>query len=132
MYKIYINQKPLILISDKQVEIFKDKEEILLARYPGKAKFLLNYIDMLEKGNKNMQVVLYDHDIDKLYRDLKTIAPPVKAAGGIVFNENNELLAIFRKGYWDLPKGHIHRNEKKKDAAIREVMEETGVKDLEI
>ena len=28
---------------------------------------------------------------------------------------------------WDLPKGKIEKNEKKKEAAIREVMEECGI-----
>jgi hypothetical protein len=29
------------------------------------------------------------------------------AAGGLVFNELNELLMIFRRGKWDLPKGKL-------------------------
>ncbi len=132
MYKIYINEKPLILISDDKVKDFKNKDNILLAKYPGKSKFLFNYIDMLEKGTKFEEVVLYDTYDKKIYNDLKKIAPPVKAAGGVVFNDQKELLVIFRKGYWDLPKGHIHKNEKKKDAGIREVMEETGINNIEI
>ena len=47
-------------------------------------------------------------------------------------NENNEILFIFRKGSWDLPKGKIDLGETKKEAAIREVMEETGVTNLEL
>ncbi len=132
MYEIYINEKPLIIISDDKVENFRNKDNILLAKYAGKPKFLLNYIDMMEKGTKFDKVVLYDSDVKKIYKDLKTIASPVKAAGGIVFNNNHELLVIFRKGFWDLPKGHIHRNEKKKDAGVREVKEETGLENIEV
>ncbi len=132
MYEIYVNEKPLILISDNKVDKFRSKDNILLAKYPGKPKFLLNYIDMMEKGSKFDKVVLYDTDAKKIYKDLKTIASPVKAAGGIVFNNKNELLVIFRKGFWDLPKGHIHKNEKKKDAGAREVAEETGLRNIEV
>ncbi len=132
MYEIYINEKPLIIISDDKVKNFRNKDNILLAKYAGKPKFLLNYIDMMEKGTKFDKVVLYDKDAKNIYRDLKTIASPVKAAGGIVFNNKHELLVIFRKGFWDLPKGHIHKNEKKKDAGVREVMEETGLENIEV
>ena len=39
---------------------------------------------------------------------------------------------IFRNGVWDLPKGKTEVDENIKDCAIREVMEETGVENLEI
>ena len=35
----------------------------------------------------------------------------IEAAGGMVFNEKNELLMIFRRGFWDLPKGKIDPGE---------------------
>src|SRR5699024_8779095 len=54
------------------------------------------------------------------------------AGGGLVYNTNNEVLFIFRKGKWDLPKGHTKKNESIERSAIREVEEETGVKNLEI
>lgn len=51
----------------------------------------------------------------------------IKAAGGLVSNEENKYLFIFRKEKWDLPKGKLDQDEKTKDAAIREVQEECGV-----
>jgi 8-oxo-dGTP pyrophosphatase MutT (NUDIX family) len=51
------------------------------------------------------------------------------AAGGIVKSEKGYLF-IFRRGCWDFPKGKIDENETPKEAAIREVQEETGLKDL--
>ncbi|MES2621219.1 MAG: NUDIX domain-containing protein, partial [Bacteroidota bacterium] len=59
--------------------------------------------------------------------DFMDIANLVMAGGGIVTNEQNELLLIFRRGKWDLPKGKIEVNEKITDGALREVEEETGV-----
>ena len=51
----------------------------------------------------------------------------VEAAGGLVFNQKNQLLCIYRWNKWDLPKGKIEKNEEMRDAAIREVQEETGI-----
>ncbi|WP_160162374.1 NUDIX hydrolase [Ochrovirga pacifica] len=55
-----------------------------------------------------------------------------KAAGGVVVNSNEEMLWIFRNNVWDLPKGHIENEETKEIAAIREVEEECGAKELYI
>ena len=55
---------------------------------------------------------------------------PIIAAGGIVMNPNQEILWIFRRGYWDLPKGKLDSNETIEACAIREVMEETGISHL--
>ena len=45
----------------------------------------------------------------------------IEAAGGIVENSNGEILLIFRRGRWDLPKGHIDAGEEALQAAIREI-----------
>ena len=37
---------------------------------------------------------------------------------------------IFRRDYWDLPKGKIDPGESKEEAAVREVEEETGLKNI--
>ena len=55
---------------------------------------------------------------------------PIIAAGGIVINPNQEILWIFRRGFWDLPKGKLDPNETIEACAIREVMEETGISHL--
>ena len=51
----------------------------------------------------------------------------MEAAGGIVLNKEQKLLMIYRNDRWDLPKGKIETGEKRDDAAIREVNEETGI-----
>jgi len=55
---------------------------------------------------------------------------PVAAAGGYVVRRaagGVELLLIFRRGAWDLPKGKLDRGETSEDGAVREVAEEVGV-----
>ncbi len=55
----------------------------------------------------------------------------VIAAGGIVLNDKREIALVkSKKGYWGFPKGHIERGEKPIDAAIREIYEECGARDL--
>lgn len=54
------------------------------------------------------------------------------AAGGLVFNSNNELLMIFRRGKWDLPKGKLDAGETIEQCAVREVQEETGISNVEL
>lgn len=52
------------------------------------------------------------------------------AGGGLVYNEQNEILLIFRKGFWDLPKGKLDDGETLSDCALREVREETGMANI--
>ena len=54
------------------------------------------------------------------------------AAGGLILNNRNELLMIFRRGKWDLPKGKLDDGETIPECALREVQEETGLKAVSI
>ncbi|MFT4902653.1 MAG: 8-oxo-dGTP pyrophosphatase MutT (NUDIX family) [Thalassomonas sp.] len=56
----------------------------------------------------------------------------IEAAGGLVYNSDNQLLMIFRNGKWDLPKGKLEIDENIKECAIREVEEECGISGLSI
>ncbi|PJE47463.1 MAG: hypothetical protein CUR34_02600 [Sediminibacterium sp.] len=56
----------------------------------------------------------------------------IQAGGGLVLNEQNELLFIFRRGSWDLPKGKVDPCETIEACAMREVEEETGVGNLRL
>lgn len=50
------------------------------------------------------------------------------SAGGVVFFGNSILMLKKMNGDWVLPKGKIEKFEEQRDAAIREVLEETRVK----
>ena len=56
----------------------------------------------------------------------------INAAGGVVYNHDNQVLMIFRNGKWDLPKGKLEVGEHIRECGIREVEEECGVSNLEI
>ena len=53
------------------------------------------------------------------------------AGGGLVLNDAGELLMIYRRGKWDLPKGKLDEGETIEECAVREVEEETGVMGIE-
>tara|TARA_B100001769_G_C21888201_1_gene479999 strand:+ start:69 stop:578 length:510 start_codon:yes stop_codon:yes gene_type:complete len=84
------------------------------------------------KSKKVKSLFLYHSNQEKLWRNLLKKFPIVQAAGGLVINSKSEYLFIYRNNKWDLPKGGIEKKENIKDAALREVNEETGVEDIEI
>jgi len=55
---------------------------------------------------------------------------PLEAGGGILFRypdrDEPEILLIFRRGVWDLPKGKKEKHESVRECARREVAEEVG------
>ncbi len=60
------------------------------------------------------------------------MAEKIIAAGGIVENEKGEILFQFRRGFWDLPKGKLDDGESIEACAVREVEEETGLKNINL
>lgn len=60
--------------------------------------------------------------------------PKEKSAGAVIFKKEGGkiyyLLLHYKKGHWDFPKGHIEKGEKEKEAALREIREETGIQDI--
>ncbi|GGX20451.1 NUDIX hydrolase [Aquimarina muelleri] len=122
MYKVFVNNTPIILSTKKSIEDYK-VIQIKDADFPSIIR------DILVKGTKYH---LYHKKEDKLIEYLYTKLPVVIAGGGKVYNTNNEILFIRRNGKWDLPKGKAEKNEDMETAAIREVEEETGVTGLKI
>lgn len=133
MYKIYINDKPLTLTTSTAVGNNPSSElENMVTRYTGNPKSVLNYHDLLEKNNKIQSLTLYAEDVEQLFRDFCSQFKVLEAAGGVVYNEKEEALMIYRRGSWDLPKGKIEEGESKEMAALREVEEETGASSLKL
>lgn len=123
MYKVFFNQKPLILTNE--IQGFSDDEPLLFIKYTSVAQIIKAL-----KSSKNRKVFLYHKDIDKLWKSFRKKFPVVEAAGGLVQRTDNKLLFIFRNNKWDLPKGGVEKKELIIEAAQREVTEETGVSDL--
>jgi 8-oxo-dGTP pyrophosphatase MutT (NUDIX family) len=132
MYKIYINEVPLLLVSAAAIKDLPGaNEQKIVAPYPGKPKFFLNYADMLEKGRKYDSITIFSEHYEQMVEDFFSNYQLIEAAGGCVFNQE-KLLLIFRRGSWDLPKGKIDEGESPDQAALREVEEETGLTQLQL
>lgn len=128
MFTVYINEKPLILTSTLSIRnSWHSNSKILISPYIGKSKQLLQFMDMLSKNPKCDKVIIHHKNKKFLKSEFLKLVNVIHAGGGLVFNQKNELLVIFRRGNWDLPKGKIEHEEPKRLGAIREVMEETGI-----
>jgi ADP-ribose pyrophosphatase YjhB (NUDIX family) len=130
MYKVFINNKPLIF-TDAPIA-GQESDKILVTKYAGKVKFLHNFIDYLEKSQRYEGITLIAKDVEKLWADFQSIYKIIEAAGGVVYNKNGDVLLIFRLQTWDLPKGKIDKGETPEIAAIREIQEETGLNVVEL
>lgn len=87
---------------------------------------------LLENHAGVKSLTVYADDIKQLRKNLFQGYKKIAAAGGLVFNQKGQILLIFRRHMWDLPKGKIDEGERKKAAALREVREETGLQKLSI
>ena len=81
-----------------------------------------------KKLKKTYSVTFTLKNKKEVIKNLKKKFKVIKAAGGIVQNNENKILFIYRLGKWDLPKGKKDKGEKIKDCAVREVEEETNTK----
>lgn len=124
MYKIFVNDRPIILTSTVMKE-------------SGFKVFLLKSVDMeyvIRKLQRSdfKEVYLYHPKQEKLLSLFKDRMGYINAGGGLVKNDKNELLFIERNKKWDLPKGRAEKGENIETTSLREVEEETGVQNLSI
>ena len=132
MYKIYINES-LIELVDTSFEMSKScATNTFCFNYSNEPNDLKRIIKLCEKISSPIHVIVSSTDVEETFSDFSLHYKIIEAAGGLVQNELNQLLMIFRRGHWDLPKGKIEEGEAIEDAAVREVVEETGVNSLVI
>ena len=133
IYKIYINEVEVILKPSSDISM-EDvmREKSIVIKYTGNKKDLLDYISIPDQYLRSERMIIHYHDFNALKSDFKSHFTEIEAGGGLVRNDRGEYLFIFRRGSWDLPKGKIEDNETKKEATLREISEETGLKKMNI
>jgi ADP-ribose pyrophosphatase YjhB (NUDIX family) len=127
--KIFVNEKPIYLTNEltNHLEESSVKEDtIFLENTNVHVKSLLQ---KLETENYTSSI-LFSKNFETLQEKFFSHFDIVEAAGGIVQNENKDILFIFRRGKWDLPKGKLETGETIEICAEREIEEETGVTQL--
>ncbi|MAU31294.1 MAG: NUDIX hydrolase [Flavobacteriaceae bacterium] len=124
MLQIFYKEKPII-ISDNKTEL---KNSLIIDLE------LLDNIDIIKLLNKKniSSIGIFAENEISVISAFKKKFPEITAAGGKVINQNSETLFIFRNKKWDLPKGKAKKNEKITETALREVIEETGIKNISI
>lgn len=123
MYKVFINEKKL-----------------LISKHPEELEKKLGYenyttleiaLDLLE--NTSVQELnVYGENLDEIWQEFQKLFRIIEAAGGLVNNPEGKILFIKRLGKWDLPKGKMEKGESREESAVREIEEETGLKDVEL
>ena len=124
MYQVFYKKKIILLTN-----VFKEGKDF--KSFPIKDVKLKKVIKLLNKKNTN-SVHLFHKNKDKLLKYFFKLIPTVIAAGGKITNSKSETLFIYRNDKWDLPKGKAEKNEQLPQTALREVKEETGIKEVSI
>jgi len=122
MYKVFIKNKPLFFI--------ENGEDISML--DAKLVYSINNVDDKEKlldkhASSEDYIYMQGSSFEELWELFFGKYKIVQAAGGVVINNKNQVLFIFRNGFWDLPKGKVEDAEAIEIAAIREVEEECGI-----
>lgn len=126
-YRIYFDESPLFIVDVKDQLIIDNAVTI----HHRETKDLQRAITMMDQEQCPC-VIITTKNLDESLDAFKKQFLFIQAGGGLVRNEKDEYLFIFRRGKWDLPKGKLDEGETIDACAVREVQEETGLKDVEL
>ena len=138
MKKLFFGNHEVIIGGRKESSFWKEfssrTETPRLAAFPNTVTE--NELQLMEKFIEDSELPLthfwFNESGTSLEEAIFSRYKLIEAAGGVVRNKKDKMLMMFRKGKWDLPKGKIDRGETVKQAAKREITEETGVGKLKI
>ena len=127
MYKIFFNDR-VLCICDNWLHCSQRLNAII---YKVTKKNEISPIVVEFQQNIAMQELwLLVDNVEKTMAEVTSLFKVVVSAGGVVCNNNNEWLLIYRHEHWDLPKGKQELGETIAETALREVEEECGIQGL--
>ena len=129
MHKIYF-EKRCIIICGPDDPVLSDPNALLFRI--GNSSDIHTLVEMVEVSDSLRRVFVPTDNIEGTYREICAEFKEVNAGGGLVSNRRGDYLLISRNGLWDLPKGHQDPGEPIEVTALREVCEETGIRDMEL
>lgn len=129
---IYFDDKPVFLCDEITPEINEYKhhpDAVFIDEFSTPAiNSLLHEI----KKSQFHAGIIFDANFEELKTGFFKHFSLIKAGGGLVKNKKDEILLIFRREKWDLPKGKLDDHETIEECAVREVQEETGLQELKM
>jgi 8-oxo-dGTP pyrophosphatase MutT (NUDIX family) len=128
-YNIYFEDRKLIITKKLRKDSFSQGELLYNFRNSEQLLEIVRFFDSSSFFNK---IYVIDDHPKKLLKSLKKEFKYIEAAGGIVRNSKDEILLIYRRGRWDLPKGKREKGETPEETAVREISEECGISAPEI
>lgn len=129
MYKVFIKEQQIIF--SKKIENISSENGAKLVGNPNQKEYK-EIIENLWKSKSKELLYIHNEDVEAAFELFCKNFRIIYAAGGLVKNELDELLFIYRLNRWDLPKGKVEEGESIPTAAVREVEEECGVEGLEL
>lgn len=129
---IYFGEKPVYLCDalNKEIDVVRHHPDAVFIDELSTAA-INSLLHEIEKKEFHAGIILHEN-FNKLKKEFFKHFKLVKACGGLVKNKAGEILLIFRRGKWDLPKGKLDDGETLQECALREVQEETGLMKIEI
>ncbi|MCK9627043.1 MAG: NUDIX domain-containing protein [Bacteroidales bacterium] len=127
MYSLFFNNRRIAVCTSSD----KFKKEPTAVHYiPGNNQGIeeLPYI-FAELSNINSLSIITS-DEEATFNQLCKKLTRINAGGGIVTNNEGEILLIYRNNHWDLPKGKQENGEEIETTAVREVEEECGISNI--
>ncbi len=128
--RIFVVDKPLVFTSDKE-KLIRDYPVVCGYHFfPETTPLTINHA-IKELSSSLMGGAVFEITGEAALKKILTEGfRIVEAGGGVVENNEGKILMIFRNGKWDLPKGKLEKGEDIETCALREVQEETGLKNI--
>lgn len=127
--QIYFLDKTIYFFSDEKNFMYLNEDLFFISKSENSKKMWDDF-KLFMQQNDYSQLVFFGKKYKKHFSSFMQQFVMITAAGGLIKNELNEYLFIFRNGKWDLPKGKVEPNEQIKQAAVRECKEECGIHEI--
>lgn len=122
MYKVFIENRRVIFSMDEAQVTASEKR-----KGNDFVKDILPLVNSIAEGEELIISIKNKRQFETIFKNHQRIT----AAGGLV-QRKQKMLFIKRNGYWDIPKGKVELNETITSAAVREVEEECGLKNVQL
>jgi 8-oxo-dGTP pyrophosphatase MutT (NUDIX family) len=132
-YKVYFANRPVVFTNDEELLALQHglgsagEYEVIVSQGITDTMLIESAIN---RGAK--MIYLKCRDVEWSWQQFSSQFVVIRAAGGVVSNEHDEVLFIHRLEKWDLPKGKVEEGEELELAALREVEEECSITKLEL